>query len=343
VLKPFQADGTPNAAYWDNIDSKVRHANERGIVILMVGLGRPTAPSDEPFVARPEFARYVAARFYGDHVMFSPNFDGMYVPLFDTVAENLRSSTAIHLIAQHPGTRKGQNEIYVPKPYLDFSALQSGHHSGRLEAAYTAAREWPLNLWSMTPVKPVINIEAMYDGRGSDEGTGWRGKDVRKLGWISWLSGALGYTYGAGETDRKVPGSNGGVWGWNQTESTWDHWRNAATWPSSSQMKVLREFFGSLPWWRLQPAHDAVLEGGVAATDRAVFAVTPDGSVAVAYTPVRQKIMLNLEQFASPMTATWIDPRDGSRRKLPGTVSGGSHTFNPPESGEDWALLLQRR
>jgi hypothetical protein len=332
----------PTAAYWDNLDSKVRQANESGIVVLIVGTGRP-APEHESFVARPEFARYVAARFYGDHVIFSPNFDGPYAPLLDTVAENLRSFTSIHLISQHPGTRKGWTEIYVPKSYLDFSALQTGHHSGRLDAAYAAARDWPRDLWSMSPVKPVINAEGMYDGRGSDEGAGWRAKDVRRIGWISWLSGALGYSYGAGETDRKVKGSNGGVWGWNQDESGWDSWRKTIAWDSSRHMKVLREFFGSLEWWRLEPAHEAIIEPAQTPIERPVLAASADGSFAVAYTPVRRPVQIDMKRFKGPVQATWIDPLTGAKQRLPGRIpNDAAHTFTPPESGEDWALLLRR-
>ena len=343
VPQAFGPDGAPDPAYWENFDAKVKHANDHGIVLLIVGLGRPTLPTDEPRVARPEFARYVVARYFGDHVIFSPSFDGQYSELYDIVGANLRSFTPIHLITQHPGTRKGLTERYVPNPYLDFSALQSGHHNGKLDAAYTAAREWPLSVWSLDAVKPVVNAEGMYDGRGSDEGPAWRAKDVRKIGWLSWLSGGLGYTYGAGETDRKVPGTNGGVWGWNQNEGAWDHWRKAAAWDSSRQMQVLSEFFRSIEWWRLKPAHDAVIEGGSSATERAVFAVAADGSFGVAYTPVRQKIVLELNRLSRPVRAVWVDAATGVRHEMPGRIPNkATHAFTPPDSGEDWALLLGR-
>ncbi len=243
VPKPFDAAGAPDPAYWDTIDARVREANERGIAVLIVGFARPPLKTDLERVATPDYARHVAARFFGDHVIFSPNFDQAYQPLFDRVAENLRANTSLHLITQHPNTQNLQNDLYVPKEYLSFSGLQSGHHEGKLEAAYTAACEWPIRLRALKPVKPVINIEAMYDGRGNDEGPAWRGQDARKIGWISWLSGALGYTYGSGETARKVPGSAGGMWGFNQNPDAWDNWRKVAAWQSVGHMSRLRDFF----------------------------------------------------------------------------------------------------
>jgi len=77
-------------------------------------------------------------------------------------------------------------------------------------------------------VRPVINIEGMYDGRGSDDGPAWRGKDVRQDRLDLWLSGALGYTYAAGETARKVPGTNGGCGAGIRTRPPFDAWRKAA-------------------------------------------------------------------------------------------------------------------
>jgi hypothetical protein len=338
---PFDASGHPEPAYWNNLDGKVRATNEQGIIILMVGFGRPNTPGEIAYVSRPEFARYLAARFFGDHVVFSPNFDDFYKPVYDTVAENLRAVTSLHLITQHPGTRKGQNEIYHPKPYLSFTGLQSGHHRGRLELTYGAAREWPLNLWASTPVRPVLNIEAMYDGRGNDEGGGWREKDARKLGWISWLSGALGYTYGAGEGMGNVPGANGGVWRWCQVESAYDYWRKAIAWNSAAQMTVLRDFFASIEWWRLEPAHHVVADPAPSNLERAVFAWSADRSFGVAYTPMR-KLALDLAHFPGSVEAVWIDPRSGARTPIAGRLPNrGTHRFDPPGEGEDWALLLR--
>jgi hypothetical protein len=337
----FQADGDPNPAFWDELDAKVRHANERGLLILMIGLARPMDPTERPHALRREFARHVVARFFGDHVAFSPNFDQAYDPAFDQQAEHLRSFTPIHLLTQHPNTRAGQNEIYVPKTYLDFSGLQSGHHGGRLEQAYQAAREWPLSLWRMPPAKPVINIEPMYDGHGSNEGRAWREMDVRKLGWISWLSGALGYTYGAGDVPPKVPEGHGAVWRFHQDPAAYDYWRKAMAWPSAGQMTILRDTFAGVRWWALEPAHELVLSREERTNlERCVMAAPADRSFAVAYTPAGKPITIDMTGFHRTMQAEWLDPRSGRRHAVGRVENTGSHEFVPP-AGEDWVLLIR--
>ncbi|MBI4909966.1 MAG: DUF4038 domain-containing protein [Acidobacteria bacterium] len=336
----FQSDGAPNPAFWDDLDAKVKHANERGLVILMIGLARPMNASERPVALKREFARHVVGRFFGDHVIFSPNFDQAYDPVFDQQAEQLRSFTGLHLLTQHPNTRAGQNEIYVPKSYLDFSGLQSGHNGGRLEDAYRAAREWALNLWRMPAVKPVINIEPMYDGLGGDQGRAWREMDVRKLGWISWLSGALGYTYGAGDIPPKVPQGNGAIWRFHQDPAAYDYWRKAIAWPSAGQMTVLRDTFARLPWWKLEPAHDLVLSPAASNLERSVLAATADRSLAVAFTPAGKPITVEMGSFHRAMKAEWVNPRDGRRHAAGRVRNSGSHEFVPPGGG-DWVLLLR--
>ena len=40
---------------------------------------------------------------------------------------------------------------------------------------------------------------------------------------------------------------------------------------------------------------------------------------------------------------TWVDPLTSAKQRLPGRIPNtAAYTFTPPESGEDWALLLQR-
>ena len=320
----------------------MHEANERGFAVLLIGLARPPLKSDVEHTARPDYARHVAARFFGDHVMFSPNFDQVYQPVFDQVAENLRGLTSIHLITQHPNTKDGQNDLYVPKAYLSFSGLQSGHHEGKLEAAYTAAREWPARLWSLTPARPVINIEAMYDGRGSDSGPAWREQDARRIGWISWLSGALGYTYGAGETARKVPGSAGGMWGFNQNPDAWDYWRKVAEWPSAGQMSTLRDFFSRLEWWRLEPAQRALRNAGGSAQDSPVLAIADDRSFAIGYLPAPGSLTIDMSAFGAPMKVEWFNPRTAERTAAPeASLNRGVREFVPPAPDGDWVLWLR--
>ncbi|MBP8261745.1 MAG: DUF4038 domain-containing protein [Verrucomicrobia bacterium] len=85
------------------------------------------------------------------------------------------------------------------EPYLDIAAVQTGHNAGHLDWCAHHTIEWVLHLDRHEPHKPVINLEAMCNAQGTN---GWRAVDARSLGWRSWLSGAKGYTYGAGDIPR---------------------------------------------------------------------------------------------------------------------------------------------
>ena len=77
------------------------------------------------------------------------------------------------------------------------------------------------DLFRHEPHKPVINLEAMYDGQGVK---GWQAVDARSLAWRSWLSGAVGYTYGAGDLPPKCPQGSGAVWMWVTDSKKYDYW-----------------------------------------------------------------------------------------------------------------------
>jgi len=60
-------------------------------------------------VSTPEYGRYLARKFEGLEVILSPNFDGAYSPVFDTVAENLIAAGTKLPITQHryaPGSER---------------------------------------------------------------------------------------------------------------------------------------------------------------------------------------------------------------------------------------------
>ena len=103
------------------------------------------------------------------------------------------------------------SDQYYDQPYLGFAGVQTGHNGGHLDWCAQHSIEWNLHLYRHEPHKPVFNLEAMYDARGTN---GWRAIDARSLGWRTFLSGAAGYTYGAGDLPPKVPQGNGAIFMW---------------------------------------------------------------------------------------------------------------------------------
>ncbi len=192
-------------------------------------------------------------------------------------------------------------------------------------------------------MKPVINIETMYDAHGHNNAPNWREQDVRKLGWVTWLSGSRGYTYGAGDVPPKVPGANGGVWRFNTDPETYDYWRKALFWPRATQMTRLRDFFASLDWWRHEPTPQLVLNQAEEQIRKMVASRTPQGDLLLAYLPDNDQIELDLTEISPEVQASWFNPVTGDTQaaEIPALPSSNAAFHRPP--GWDDAILLLKR
>jgi hypothetical protein len=291
-----------------------------------------------------QFARSIIARLFGNSVLFSPSFDSNFMPLANEVGRAARDATAVHLITQHPGTPWNQptptfSDQYYDETYLDIAAVQTGHNAGHLDWCAHHAIEWNLHLYRHEPHKPVINLEAMYDAQGDN---GWRAVDARGLGWRTWLSGACGYTYGAGDLPPKVPQGNGAIWRWVTDPAKYDYWQKALQWDSALQMRHLHDFLAAIEWWRLEPAHHLIRNQPEDVTRRMVLARTPEGDLAVAYLPGNESIELDVAGFSGPLRGRWFDPVRGEYTPMAaGIENRGTQRFAPPTK-QDWVLLLQR-
>jgi hypothetical protein len=332
-----------NPAYWQSFERKIQRANEAGLVVLLVGLMEPVHRYPDATHACL-FARNIVARLFGNFVIFSPSFDSEFMPLANEVGRAAREATAVHLITQHPGTPWNTptptfSDKYYDEPYLDIAAVQTGHNAGHLDWCAHHAIEWILHLYRHNPPKPVINLEAMYDAQGEK---GWRALDARSLGWRSWLSGASGYTYGAGDLPPKVPKGSGAIWKWVTEPEKYDYWKKALQWKSAFQMQYLHDFLVTLEWWRLAPAHDLIRNQPKDVTRRMVLAKTAAGDVAVAYLPNNDAIEIDVSAFPAPLRGRWFDPVKGGYTAMAGRVENqGTRHFTPPAQG-DWVLLLER-
>jgi hypothetical protein len=331
-----------NPAYWRSFEQKVQRANEAGLVVLLVGLMEPVQRYPETDKACL-FARNIVARLFGNFVIFSPSFDSEFMPLANEVGRAAREATAVHLITQHPGTPWNQptptfSDKYYDEPYLDIAGVQTGHNGGHLDWCAHHAIEWVLHLYRHEPHKPVINLEAMYDARGEN---GWRAVDARSLAWRTWLSGGMGYTYGAGDVPPKVPRGSGAVWKWVTDSQKYDYWKKAIQWDSAFQMQYLHDFLAAIEWWRLEPAHALIRNQPDDVTRRMVLAKTAAGDLAVAYLPSNEVIEIDVSAFPAPLKGRWFDPVHGRYTPINGRIENeGASRLSPPAQG-DWVLLLQ--
>ncbi|HEX3527044.1 MAG TPA: DUF4038 domain-containing protein [Thermoanaerobaculia bacterium] len=106
-----------NDAYWNHFDDMVKAANDQGIVVVVVGLMERVIEANDQYpdlTATKTFARTLASRLAGSHVILSPAFDHSPHKLDDTMCASQSPQTCleqrIHAIgaeildATHNGT-----------------------------------------------------------------------------------------------------------------------------------------------------------------------------------------------------------------------------------------------
>jgi hypothetical protein len=339
----FKPDNTPDPVFWQDLEAKVRYANDKGIAILMVGISKDWSDKFLKNPANQPFETYITGRLAPFMVLFSPSFDQAYMKGNDSVAVELKKYTT-HLVTQHAGTNYEANLTYRNAVSVDFCGMQSGHHGGNLQRAYNAARSWTLDMWNAIPVKPVVDIEAMYDAYGDNSGKNWREKDARKLGWIAWLSGSRGYTYGCGDVPPKVPKGAGGVWRFNKDASAYDYWRKAILWKSAGQMTIMHDFFKSFEWWKLAPSHEVILNQAINDTVKMVASINADKSLLVVYMPDNPEVILDLSSMTGTLTGKWFNTVTGNYVPVGSPVIPAKKvSFSRPGSWEDALLEISNR
>ncbi|MBI4910659.1 MAG: DUF4038 domain-containing protein [Acidobacteria bacterium] len=354
---PFLGEGAAlrwNPAYWQGAERKVQYANEARLLVCLTALRDvgPGFPIQDPAEVRL-FARNLAARLMGNFVVFSPVADDLPTDLADAAAAGVRDATSVHLITAHPRFLWEPAIAFHAKPYTDFAGTQSGAgwtyepyrkekrkpFSPALSAQY--AFEFNLGLYNARPIKPVLNLEGPYDSlrlQSEDAlhyGQPYPKRLPRSAAYVSFLSGAKGYTYGCG-----------GIWNWGlpHAESTagWP-FDVALNQPSSTHMRYLAEFLSRIEWWRLEPAHALIRNQPEEWTRRMALAISASGDLAVAYLPENSRIVIDLRAFPQGLQAVWFEP--STNRYLPavGTQANRAESaWEKPSSWEDAVLLLTK-
>jgi hypothetical protein len=348
---PFAGSGDSlrwNPAYWQQVDRKVQAANELGLLVYICavrqpGGGFPVDDSDQ--VAR--FAQNLAARLMGNFVIYSPIADDLWTAQADAAGKSLDRATPMQLISAHPRFFLEPATTSHGKDYIDVVGLQTGegwqHDPYQKEkpepwSPSLAARnaiEWPLALYRLTPVKPVINQEGPYDHPPyTNNPEHPMPLPPRKAGYWSFLSGAPGLTYGCF-----------GIWNWGRPVRwmpSYDY-ETALKVESAGHMKYMSEFFRAIAWWTLEPRHDLVLGQPGDWLQRMALAKSESGDLAVAYLPDNDEITVNMKAFSAPMRARWFNPMTGEYQAVWDSISvTDRHTFARPSGWQDAVLVLRK-
>ena len=343
-----------NPTFFQNLDRQLETLVDGGIagvpVLLWAIKGGENKESNPGNVLSEEdcalLARYQVARWHAHPVVFILNGDGKYVDeeaarwrrigraVFGDTVRHERAPTMVH-----PGGQMWVGHEFKDEDWLDVIGYQSGH--GDDEKAWRWIVEGPpATEWRNVPGKVVMNIESPYEDHIS-----YQSKErhpaihVRRANyWSLMVSPTAGVTYGGH-----------GVWGWDPGGTTpvahpytgvSQRWSEALHLPGGEQMAHLYDAFTGVSWWKLRPAQELLREQpGAADVLRYVTAArAEDGSCAALYLAAGGDVRVDTTFLAEGLTATWLDPRDGTRT-TGGAVERGTQTFSAPDTA-DWVLIL---
>jgi hypothetical protein len=146
-----------------------------------------------------------------------------------------------------------------------------------------------------------------------------------QLGYLSLLSGNVGYTYGTSL--------------WNATDADIPAWQ---AFRGATYMQYLYDFFAALDEGRpFQPRHGLIKNQTTRYQDRMVLGVSADGMTYAAFLPKGGTISVDLKALAgTTVGVTWYNPLTGQYHDQ-GTTSGGAvRAFVSPFGASQSALVL---
>lgn len=231
--------------------------------------------------------------------------------------------------------------------WIDFIMNQSGHNPSvmsyqRIKSDYDREK-----------TMPVFDGEPAYEKMPS----GWPGDFprydewmVRKRAYWSLFAGSFGHTYGHACiwcTISEKDLSKGQPYTWFQSL---DH-------PGAWQMRVMKDFMESRPYWRLVPCQELIGHGqccgGECLDDHRQACIDSKGTFAFVYLTSGGKEAVDLSRLkAERLSCWWFNPRNGEcvspdcqTTQVP-TIIENTHTwmhFQSPDCGQkkDWILVLE--
>lgn len=301
--------------FFKRIDERIDAVNAKGLLAspvilwaLPFGQGRElspgyTLPLDEAVL----LAKYIVARYQGNHVLWTLGGDGKYYGdqelKWKEIGRQVFNGIDHAPVTLHPHGRSFVGDLYAQEDWYSMMGYQSSHSN----AAGTVnwINKGPMvEMWSKLKPMPYINMEPNY------EEIGFRitAEDVRNASyWSIFATPVAGVTYGAN-----------GIWPWlAEGERILNHndkggvtgWRKSIDFPGSIQMGFLAEFIKKFDWWNLYPANEILAQQPGEKTYNHWISVvkSPDDKIIIAYIPHKTEVKLfNPEgiQYA----AQWFNP-----------------------------------
>jgi hypothetical protein len=304
-----------NPEFFKRIDKKIDEINEKGLLAspvvlwaLPFGDGRHLSPGYSlPLDEAVLLAKYIVARYQGNHVAWTLGGDGKYYDdqelKWKEIGRRVFNDIDHAPVTLHPHGSSWVGDIYDREEWYSLMGYQSSHSNAARVVNWI--NKGPMaEMWAKLKPMPYINMEPNY------EEIGFRifAKDVRNASyWSIFATPLAGVTYGAN-----------GIWPWIRPgERILNHndpggvtgWRKSIEFPGSIQMGYLAEFVQQFDWWDLYPANEILVhQPGEETYNHWISVVkSPDNATILAYIPEKADV-----EFFNPddleYSAKWFNP-----------------------------------
>lgn len=299
----------PNQAYFDLVERKLAYLQSIDMTAFLALVWGSFIPesvmsriydcSGRQFTDFDAFARLVDGcieRYRAYHPVWLIGGD---VPLGDDneinkryygyMARRIRERCPGDLISAHLGGNSALGDFYLDNGYIDFYTYQSSHcydaHDDLLLPAVMGEQGY-----RRTPVKPVMNLEPMYEAHGYGNRFGrFDALFLRRAFWYSVLSGAnAGFAYGAHGIWMFYDGSGFNNERWSKEPLLW---RTALRLPGACDVTYCADLLGRYGGGALEPAQALNLTG----YPEIRVAASPDQSLIIVYQPAACALYLGVD------------------------------------------------
>jgi hypothetical protein len=304
-----------NPDFFKRIDQRIDEANAKGLLVspvilwaLPFGQGRELSPGYTlPLEEAVLLAKYIVARYQGNHVVWTLGGDGKYYDdqelKWKEIGRQVFNDIDHAPVTLHPHGRSFVGDLYAQEDWYSLMGFQSSHSNA--EGTVNWINKGPMaEMWSKLKPMPYINLEPNY------EEIGFRitAKDVRNASyWSIFATPVAGVTYGAN-----------GIWPWlAEGERILNHsdkggvtgWRKSIEFPGSIQMGYLAKFVQQFEWWNLFPANEILAEQPGEKTFNHWISVvkSPDAKTIIAYIPEKAEVKL-FNPDGYKYSAQWFNP-----------------------------------
>ena len=345
----------PENDYWDHVDYIVDRANANGLYVgFLPTWGRywHFRPKDAKQLFTKEnaegYGRWLGERYKDKGIIWILGGDRSvdtdeHKEILRAMARGLsKGDGGRHLITFHPNGGQGSSQWFHGDDWLSFNMRQNGHGTEFNNRYENTRRDYDL-----TPIKPVIDGEPIYEGHPISFNAKNFGHsiaaDVRRPFYWDVFSGAFGHTYG-----------HHSMWGfWKPSFPPINDplmtWTEAIDQPGANQMIHGKRLIESRPFLTRIPDDSLIVTDRVATSvpgsGRYRFVATRDsaGSYAMIYAPIGRRFKVKVDKLSGEkINAWWFNPRDGKASSIGEFTDKSDREFTPPDLGEqlDWVLVL---